>query len=325
MTDDDYPYRSPPEAKAWQPEWPLAGPSAGQPVLLPPFLPSLPLVVAGVMLVLSVGNTLLVPIGDALQGPGTPGFLPGVFCMLALAGSIGAQASLLAILVVYGGGPLWQRWVWHWGLAAIALIAWCAGYTLAFSNQNWAGIDGEVFLAAVTGLPLLALACQAPHWLLRIYFRWRIQSSEESFAAEPPRPLAIRDFLAGTVIVALTMAAIRLGKPTSIDDMAYWAGWSIGSGAAAAMTLAMIVPVLVFMLGLRDWRWGAMGAVLVAAIASATLAAGLIYLPPPGGPSYRLRTFFAVALVTGFVGTLAGTLGLLRWYGFRLVTRRADL
>jgi hypothetical protein len=324
MTDDDYPYRSPPDAKTWQPQWPPDTSPATPPVLIPAFALSLAVPIGGVMLVLSLGNALLVPLGALLDGPGTPGFLPGSFCMFALAGSIGAQAALLAILAVFGSGPLWRRLAWHWGLAAIALFAWSVGYTVEYADLRGWGMDGEIYLAAVLGLPLVALSCQAPLWLLRIYFDWRIHSSDQAFATEPPRPLAIRDFLAGTVLVALTMTANRLGKPDPIADLVYWTGWSIGSVAAAAITLAVVVPVLVFMLGLRDWRLGALGTLLAAAIMSATLAIGVICLVPSGGPSPKLWTFFSVALTSGVVGTLAATLGLLRWYGFRLATRRTD-
>ena len=324
MTDDDYPYRSPPDAKTWQPGSPFAVGPATQPVLIPPFMPSLAVIIGGVMLILATGNTLQVPIAAHIDGPGTTTFLPGLFCVLAIAGSIAAQASLLAILMVYGAGPLWRRLLWHWGLALIAVLGWCVGFTLIFAGRRGA-TDAQTFVAVVLGLPLIALACQAPHWLLRIYFQWRIEGPQPEAIAQPLRPLAIRDFLIGTVVVGLTMASVRLGKPAQVDDAVYWIAWSIGGAAAAVSTLLLALPALAFVLGPRDWRRSVAGVALLAVLTMIVLSALLIYLPPAGGPSNRLRIYFVVSFVCGLLGTLAGTLGLARSYGYRLMTRRTDL
>ena len=321
ITDDDYPYRAPPGSKTWQPELPPVPPIRA-PALFANNEPTPAWIIAGAVALLSLGNAALMPIAEAINGPGSPGFLPGIFCTLALAGSIGAQAALLTILAVYMAGPLWLRLIWHWSLAAFALLTWCLGFCVAvYDKFQWA-FDAEFFLAAVCGLPLVALACQAPHWLMRVYLHWRIDQSDVDSAVTQSRPLAISDFLVGTVVVALTITAVRVGKPLSADEVTYWAGWSIGAASAAAISLATVLPSVKLLLGVSDWRLGALGVGLLAVLAAVLLTVGLIYLAPAGGPSNRLRTFFAVAIVFGFMSALAGTLGIIRWQGFRLVMHR---
>ncbi|MEX2173279.1 MAG: hypothetical protein WD872_02890 [Pirellulaceae bacterium] len=318
MTENDYPYDSPPDATLWQPP----------PVALlkrddePAYRPPLAVIVAIAMLLLSAGNAMHTPIAEATDGPGQPGFLSVAFVTFAIAGSIAAQAALLAILTVYGAGPLWLRLARHWGLAAVAFIAWCVGFTLAYVNRLPWAMDGEALLVAVAGLPLIALACQGPHWLMRIYFYWRIEHSDQNANAQSPRPLTIRDFFFGTVVVAATMAAVRLGKPALVDEGEYWLGWTLGGAVAAGISLIVVVPIAAFALAWRDWRWGAFGIGVLAAVAIAAASAGLIYLTSARGSNDWLGIFIATSLVIGFFLTLAIPLAVARAYGYRLVTRR---
>lgn len=277
------------------------------------------MIIAWAMTVLSLGNVLLVPIGEATGSPLSAS--PGVFCTIALMGSIGAQASLLAIFVVYDAGPFWFRLVCHWALATFALMAWCLGYTAAFANSwRWA-IDGEFFFAAVCGLPFLAIACQMPHWLMRTYFHWRIHRSDVNAAACQARPLAISDFLVATVVVALTITALRIGQPFSGESELFWIGWSIGAGVATGITAAIVLPTMWLVLCIEDWRLATLCVAILTIAITILVSLGLIYLAP-GGPSDALKAFMASSLVFGFVTALAGTLAIIRWNGVRLVTSR---
>src|SRR5262245_6304524 len=203
MTDSDYPYRSPPMAKEWKSGWPpeqLAG-DAYQPSGF-----SLLGDVAAVLALSSIGTVALMPVADAVN-PGSPGFILGLSYVCAVAGAIGAQAALLAMLVVWGSGPLWQRLIWKWGMAAVLFLAWGIGF--AMTEWNWlqsSQFPPEELVVAILGLPLLSLACQAAPWLFRIYFRWRIERPGEDAAIARTETITIRDFLVGTILVAVTMA-----------------------------------------------------------------------------------------------------------------------
>jgi hypothetical protein len=328
MTDHDYPYAPRPEAKTWQPEWPIPRATVEVPVYAPP----LALIVAGVMLILTSGNFMLMPIAKSIN-PSQAGFLLGICCLVTICGSLGAQAALLTILMTFGAGPLWQRLLWHWGLAAMALAAWCLGFAIV--DWNWissSNFDSREFVSAVCALPLIALACQSFPWFLRIYFRCRIEclparaASASGLPLETPflpRPansserITIRDFLLGTVLVAVTMAVVRLGKPASVGDAEFWGVMSGISAAAVGLTVLGTLPICCLVLAVRELRFALCGVLAIGAAAVTIMACLLLFVP--GGPTGMEKSLIAVALVGGFIGVLAGTLGLARWYGYRLV------
>jgi len=314
----DYPYASPPDAKTWQADWPPAYAPSAEPAFVPP----LALIVAGIMLVLSSGNVLMVPIVDSIA-PWKLGTL-GIAWVMAIAGSIGAQGALLTILVGFGTGAFWQRLCWHWSLAAMALAAWCAGFAMVEWDWLSSNFLSHEFLTAVCALPLLAVCSQAAPWLLRVYSRWRIgMSYAPGSEGESPRPaaeprLSIRDVLAGTVVTAVSLAAARFGKPPHVADAEYWAIVLSICGAAAVVIVIGGLPIVYLVLGTRCWRQGIGGAVAIGIVAATALAVAFVYAPG-AGPTGIQRIAMAVALVSGFLAPLAGTLFMARMYGYRLV------
>jgi hypothetical protein len=324
MNDSDYPYRSPPMVKEWKPGWPpeqLAGDAYAPPGI------SLLGIVAAVLAISSIGNVTLVPVSDAVN-PGSLGFVLGLAYICSAAGAIGAQAALLAMVAVWGSGPLWQRLMWKWGMAAVLFLAWGLGF--AMTEWNWlhrSQFPPEELVVAILGLPLLSLACQAAPWLFRIYFRWRIERPGEAAAIARTETITIRDFLVGTILVAVTMAAVRLGKPNGADETGYWAGWGIGAAAAAGIALLYAIPVLYLTLGASNLRRGALGVAALAFFAAAIAVTTMIgflkwFNVGGGGPNDKELAVMISSLVFGFTATLAGTLWIARAYGYRLVTER---
>ncbi len=327
MTPDDYPYASPPDAQSWQAQWPVARPPGE-----PPYAPPLALIFGGVLLILTAGNAMLCTIASDIN-PRQTGFLAALCCLLAICGSIGAQAALLTLLLTFGTSPLWQRLLWHWGLAAMALAAWCLGYVLV--EWHWVASsnfrEGE-FLSVVCALPLIALASQSFLWFLRIYFRWRIEWLPGQAARANELPLAmpflppaadssqritIRDLLLGTVLVAVTMAVARLGQPKGVDDGVFW-GVMLGiSAASVGLSVIGVLPIVYLMLAVRSLLFAVL--VVLGIWLLAASVAGIALLFVPGGPTGLEKSLIVTSLVGGFVVTLAGTLGLARWYGYRLV------
>ena len=171
---------------------PLAADDVDLPDGFPLLAPGLAIVVAIVVGALSLGNVTMGPVGHSIR-PG-PGFAYGLAYFFAVLGSIGAQAAAITILLVFAQGPLWMRLAWHWVLALVILFTWGLGF--AFAESDWvftsANFPDEEFLALVMGLPLVSLICQAPLWLFRLYFGWRIERPDEEW---PParRRLAISD------------------------------------------------------------------------------------------------------------------------------------
>jgi hypothetical protein len=327
--NDDYPYRSPSGTRLWQPG-PLPARTADAPVLataveLPadsPLLPRKLLVIVAVAIVIaSVFNMSMVPVSRFIE-PG-PGFAFGLAYLSLVLGSLGGQAAVLTVLVVWGSGPLWLRLVWHWGLALVAFTAWAVGFVVGLSDRGLPYNSDEGLRMALFGLPLVALACQLAPWLMKVYFRWRIELEDEAEQPAAVHLLSIRDMLVGTIVVAVAMAAVRFGKPRDFPEGYYWIFWGIGSAAAAGISLVCLVPIVYLTLGVRGTRWGLAGVVAIAASVAAAASGVLMWVQPPG-PSDKEVILIMTSIAAGFTLTLAGTLWIARAYGYRLVMGRVQ-
>jgi hypothetical protein len=332
MTDDDYPYRSPPDAKAWQPEWPPVStpaaeltsgePPAAEASLAPTSAPSLTMIIFVALVLCVPGNVLIVPVSE---GPTPPS--PWTLFVTAIGGSIGAQAALLAVLVVWGAGPLWRRLVWHWGLAAVLLLAWCAGWMWTYGHMIYQprGHRYELTEARVfaCGILLFALLVQAVPWLLRIYLGWRIQLPATRSDSAVER-LSIRDLLVGTVLAAIAVAAARAGRPEDTTNGDYWLGWLGVGGGVGVFVVVAVVPMVYFTLGMRNANWGIVCVATLSTIVATCFTTLLLATRPSGGPTVWWIPLAMIALVGGYSGGLAGTLWIARAYGYRLVMGRTD-
>jgi hypothetical protein len=330
---DDYPYASPPDAKTWQPEWPPAVPplASTEEGDLPPAwetavanlnAPAL-ITILGVALALCLpANAIIIPISELPEQ-----LHPAMLIILAIGGAIAAEAALLTVLVVWGAGPLWRRLAWHWGLAAVLLLAWCGGWLWSYgylifqpANYRYRFDDARIFAC---GFLLFALLLQAMPWLLRIYLGWRILLPGATQGSLSER-LSIRDLLVGTVVAALAVAAARAGRPEEVANGEYWLGW-IGVGIGTVIfTVVAIVPQVYFVLGMRSVRWAIGGVVLLSAIVAGGFATFLLATEPSGGPPVWWILLAIVSMIGGYSGMLAGTLWVARAYGYRLVRGRVQ-
>lgn len=325
MTPSDYPYASHEGAKSWQPG-PLFEPPGGRPTISPATfpleepdfaVPKLAVIVAVVIAALSIFNATMMPVTTVMRP--SPGFIFGLGYLSLILGSLGGQVALLTVLVVWESGPLWLRLVWHWGLALVAFAAWTFGFMVARATEFGDSFPGEEFLAALLGLPLVALAWQAIPWLLKFYFHWRIEHEDYPSSQMAAQRLSIRDMIVGMIVVALTMAAVRAGKPASAEEGIYWAGWMIGIASAAGISLVCLVPMIYFTLGVKRASWGVWGVVVNGGLVAAVASGILMYFSPPG-PSYREIILMMVMITAGFALTLCGTLWIVRASGYRLMT-----
>lgn len=281
-------------------------------------MPSLTLIVAGVMATASFVNATMMPVARLME-PG-PGFTPGLAYICLLIGSIFGQAAILSVFAVWGPGKVWQRLAWHWALALVAFSAWTFGFAAALASEFRSPADypDDELFAALLGLPLVALCLQALPLVFRVYLHWRVESpSDESTAGA--RPLSIRDLLAWTVLVAVTAALVRSGKPENLSEATYWNIWGIVGTVAIAISLVFTLPMVYLALGTRDARWGFAGVVAIAAAAATIASLILMAFGPYGpGPSDKEIILMTTSIATGFTLTLAGTLWIARRYGYRL-------
>jgi hypothetical protein len=322
MTHENYPYASPPGTRVWQPAL-LPSHSNAEPLIAtaaslpadPLCWPRLAGIVAVAIAIASVANATMAPVMTAMR-PGS-GFAPGLAYLSLVLGSIAGQAAVLTVLAVWASGPLWLRLVWHWGLMLLAFAAWTFGFVVALISENQTFPDEE-FRIALLGLPLVALAFQAVPWLFKLYLGWRIVHDEENWESATDQQLSIRDMFLATVVVAISMAAVRLGKPANVEEGIYWAAWGIGGAVASAISLVCLVPMVYLMLGVRDVRWGVLGVVAMATSWAALAAVILMWLQF-SGPSDKEIMLITASIAAGFTLTLAGMLRIARASGYRLV------
>jgi MFS family permease len=342
MTGNDYPYAVRPDAVVRPPESPSTVWRWHRPTSTPAVmeedgqssLATFAIVVIAAVLIASVGNALLFPV-VRLMRPG-PLLTPSLGLGMALVGSMGAQTALLAVLTVWGPGPLWMRWIWITGLAATAFSAWYAGFAASFADMFGRGRFpvAEVF-ASLAGLPLLILVCQSGLWFAKIYLGWQIEGETDAPLPEPrdqgtpniaspeqerTPPLAIRDMILGTLIVAVCLSAVRMSRPASLTDLGYWQLCAIIGGIAAVASLLILAIVYLTLAPRHVWLVVVLLAVLAAVLAS--LATVLVIATSPPGMSDPLVATMMGSLVAGFFLVLAGTLGVSRGMGYRLVTSR---
>jgi MFS family permease len=339
MTLDDYPYATRAGAKLWQAEDAGERATSHQPHVSQLEIPQ-PLreelrreleaeqstlwkftfTIAIALLVTAIGNVLMLPVADVLQ-PG-PGFIVGLSFLFALVGSIGGQAALLAVLAVWGGGSLWIRQTWHWGLALTAFSAWLFGFLMTFGDRQ---LPDENFLAVLLGLPVLALAVQLAVWPTKVYMHWRIAPINEGrepndFAPSPAEQLSIRDMIVTTLVVAASLGAVRLGKPENVENAAYWLAWGIACGSAACGSV-LVVLLVYLTLGVRRIWLGTLGVTTALGSVAAIASFVLIWLGFPG-PTNNQIIVMMVSTVCGFALVAPGTLWIARSLGYRLCMTR---
>jgi hypothetical protein len=231
------------------------------------------------------------------------------------AGSIVGQSALLAIFVVWVSGPLWQRVAWDAFLLWLAFTAWGLGVCAVGWREVTAWRDGAI--AFTSCLPLLLLFCQAVPWIFRLFLHWRIELPSEipgSIAMSRAERLSIRDYMVGTVLVAVAMAMARAGKPASMPEANYWSLWITIGLVLVALSLIAVVPIVHFTLGVRRVPWGVAGVLALTAVASAPVIYVLRGVPLPPVPLICAIP----ALIGGFTLTVAVPLWIARRFGYRL-------
>jgi hypothetical protein len=277
--------------------------------------------VGGCALVFGIGNSLVIA---ALPGTG-PDTEVVVFFAIAWSGVIGAQGALHAIWCVLA--PVAGRIRLVVGVAVA--VFWYGA--LFFGIALAAGIEDDFWDVALIGLlclPLITLGIQAPLWLVRFLFRWRIVRADDDSVGSRMTTLRIRHIMLGTAGIALALGAARLAKPEDVDT-------------EAVFLLAMFIPVLVLMLVSAGTTLPLLLATLrarrlrfsLSIVFSVFLAIEVmcflsiaLFLPVPQSLVAGLAMAGVVgALIGGYLVGLIGVLLIARSFGYRLQWgRRTD-
>jgi hypothetical protein len=180
----------------------------------------------------------------------------------------------------------------------------------------------EALRFSILSLPLAALAIQSPLWFARCYLGWRLTSPRAGHLLD--RPLSIGDYLVGTTVVAVSITCARLAPPADWNVSGYWPVWAIVCACFAGGSALSIIPALLAIFRLRDWRIGLALLMLYGLVAGlVTLASILKAFGAPGGPGPMWVRAGLVSVFVWLAGFLAAPMIVARKLGFELVLSRS--
>lgn len=240
----------------------------------------------------------------------------GVSLVLGIVGCVLAQGCLLAAWMAWSDQPFWHRFTRHWTVAAILYLAWIAGLAVRRPSE-FTPVSSFVGLS----VPLVSIAAQTPLWIARQIFGWRLIRGDPS-KGTGPAPLAIRDLMLATVMVALALALARLAP--SPDGKEIGGIWIFMVVIASAISTIALMPASAILLRTQRFERGMLFAGLYAAfwvglLWSVVLVAWnlqLFHVPP------FAIVVGASCLIVSFAATVVFAAAAARACGYRLVWGR---
>jgi hypothetical protein len=241
---------------------------------------------------------------------------PALPILLAIVGCVLAQGCLLAAWLAWSDQPFWQRFRWHWIVAAILYLVWAAGLAVSHASQ-FAVASSAVALS----VPLVSIAAQTPLWIARQAFGWRLIRGDANEEAGPA-PLSIRDLLTATLVVALALALDRLapspdGKERGLIPL-------ITFVMASAVSTITLLPAAPLLLRIQPFQRGLLFAGLYAAFWLGLLRLVVLVAPYSGLfrlPPHPIPTGVG-CLILSFAATVMLAAAAARSRGYRLVWGR---
>ena len=167
-----------------------------------------------------------------------------VLLVSLLAGLISMQVAMLAVWIAMLPGSLWRRVLQAAAAGLVWYVAWAAGLAIAAADDGlWLRDYWFTVGTYLLCCPLISLAAQAPFWLMRICFSWRIVQRHDS---REERPLTIRDMLAATGAIAFVLAAARLAAQAMFSTFAELLLMLAGLAAVVIVLSAAITLPLIY-------------------------------------------------------------------------------
>jgi hypothetical protein len=193
-------------------------------------------------------------------------------------GVIASEIGTFSVALVFGAPNFLLRLIALWGAGLVLVACWAVSMQIV---EHWRA-SGDGIRAVAFGLPLITLAVQAPLWMLKLYFGWRIEPADERVPTGNSKSLSIRDILTGTLVTALSIGAARFVVDSRNDlDLEFWAAWGIGVACLAAASLLVLAPLLMLILRV-DRPAVAFGAAAGYAVAAGSIATGIWIAIEPG-------------------------------------------
>jgi hypothetical protein len=253
-----------------------------------------------------------------------------LFVVAVMGGFVTAQVGLLTLWLVWAPVPFWLRQLLHWNVAGGLFLAGVVGAAVAAPYSADQGRWFTDVLIATCILPAISLACQLPHWPLRIYAGWRVARPARVAADEsPPRrqPLGIGHMLAGTLVAAVSIAGLRTAMTLDQQrtgqsiESTFWIVWCWMVAILSLASALTLVPALVLMLRPKSaWQASLLWLAYVLVPCSGLSLVGFLLSNSndPFNIAGPLTGAFATACVS-FATALGFPLLLVRLAGWRLV------
>ena len=183
-------------------------------------------------------------------------------------------------------------------------------------------IDGHC--VAALSLAIVAASIQAPLWLARQMFAWRLVRHGEASTITPERPSTIGNLMLGISLAAVAFAFARL-TPTGVDSSELVLMWSFVAGWSAAIGALGVMPMAACLLWPASIGsgliWGAAYALLIiAGTYCFILAASLLDNQPVPFEVLAGTTILLASLFSALAMSALAARGL----GYRLVLGKAS-
>ncbi|MBC8868870.1 MAG: hypothetical protein H8E44_05605 [Planctomycetes bacterium] len=261
----------------------------------------------------AAANCLIFPlmlVADANQ-------ILGTFFVAAWYSAIGAQMALHAIWCVFV--PLhWIKRFLVGATSGLVLYGALAGaFALFFYHLGFMGDeDWLIFIIGLLCLPLLLLAAQAPLWIMRTWFRWRITHLGDD-PSTSFQSLRIRDLMIATAVIAMALTAAQISQSIGASS-----GNNNIVGIAVAALIIMVtsgilvLPVVVATLHARRLL---MALALVFSVDVAIVVACVTLMVILTDTPANWETYVAIPTITGgFFVNFTTPMLIARKLGYRL-------
>lgn len=233
-------------------------------------------------------------------------------------GALVGQFGVLGYWAVFGP----QRLAVRWTLALVVAWALWSLFQAGWAAQSYHGPDIHNYLWQITLLPLVLLAGQLPLWIEKAIWGHATVRAEEGGLAwqSGRRQYGLLQMIVATGVVAAALGLARV----YVQELSEEGRGEVSLLAAlyftfiAAVASLLFVPAAMFAaLGARRVKLGLVvmivyGVLIVASLTGLAVATGVRW-----APGEAVAVF--LALVSGALTVLCGTLWLLRRQGYRLV------
>jgi hypothetical protein len=266
-----------------------------------------------------LSDFLMVPALLLMDGKPPPPYMPPI--ALGIVGCTLAQGNLLAAWLVLSSKSFARRLTLHWGIAAGLYSVWRAGANLAsFKPLDFLQFE-DVRLTVLLLVPLISLAAQFPFWIVRCFFGWRLVRTGDAVEFADA-PLRIRDLMLATILVALTLALVRIAPPSYEDE--FWGAMAVWSTVTMVISTIAMLPAAAVLMRVTSFNYGlaVAGTYAGSFVALIWLVVGISrWQGLNSGPPYFV-VIGASCLILSFAATVTLAANVARSHGYRLAWGR---